>query len=112
MSGKASNPVSFRFIRAPAGGLPRGSCPQRHAAATGNRGGTSATLPAMNEVDSEALEIRLAYLERSLQELGDAVYRQQRDIEMLRARLIACEQTIDARADSPMPAGEERPPHY
>jgi uncharacterized coiled-coil protein SlyX len=68
----------------------------------------------MNDIDPESLEIRLAWLERTAEELGDIVYRQQREIELLRERLAAAERTLAARpgADRPTDAAEERPPHY
>lgn len=68
----------------------------------------------MNPIDSETLEVRLAYLERTTQELGDVLYRQQRELELLRERLAACERTLAAR-DGPTASGsaaDERPPHY
>jgi uncharacterized coiled-coil protein SlyX len=68
----------------------------------------------MNDIDAEALELRLAYLERTVQELGDALYRQQRDIELLRDRLHACEHALADRdgPSNPGTPGDERPPHY
>ncbi len=68
----------------------------------------------MNASDAETLELRLAYLERTTQELGDVLYRQQRELELLRERLAACERTLATR-DGPAAAGsaaDERPPHY
>ena len=66
----------------------------------------------MNDRRWEDLEIKVAHLERTSQELGDLVYRQQRELEALRARL----QSLADRLDSdggPAPAGTpERPPHY
>ncbi|MEQ8231682.1 MAG: SlyX family protein [Gammaproteobacteria bacterium] len=67
----------------------------------------------MNPIDSEALELRLAYLERTTQELGDVLYRQQREIALLRDRLAACERSLAAReGTTPGAAVDERPPHY
>ncbi|MEQ8663826.1 MAG: SlyX family protein [Gammaproteobacteria bacterium] len=68
----------------------------------------------MNDIDQEARELRLAYLERTTQELGDVLYRQQREIEMLRDRLAACERALAARDGSATAgsAADERPPHY
>lgn len=68
----------------------------------------------MSDIDIENLELRLAYLERTAEELGDIVYRQQREIELLRERLARAERSLAARADgqAPADASEERPPHY
>lgn len=62
----------------------------------------------------ERIELRIAYLERTNQELSDIVYQQQREIEALRTRLAAFEQRLDAwHAEQSDPApGDERPPHY
>ncbi|HEY6458485.1 MAG TPA: SlyX family protein [Steroidobacteraceae bacterium] len=61
----------------------------------------------------ETIEIKLAHLERLLQELGQTVMRQQRDIEVLalRHRELKCQlESIDeGGADA---AGFEKPPHY
>lgn len=61
----------------------------------------------------EMLEFKLAHLERSLQELGDVVYRQQRQLdralEMNRLLLQQLEQ-IETRAGDA--ATVEIPPHY
>ena len=62
----------------------------------------------------ERLEMKIAYLERANNELSDVVYRQQREIQGLRAKM----ETLADRV-SAMPAAEEgrtpedeRPPHY
>jgi len=62
----------------------------------------------------EAIEVRLAFLERSSQELSDVIYRQQQEIDALRTRLDALAQRIDAAQTpyTPRTPEEERPPHY
>jgi SlyX protein len=62
----------------------------------------------------ERLEMKIAYLERANNELSDVVYRQQREILGLRAKMDALSERV-----SSMPAGDEartpedeRPPHY
>ena len=62
----------------------------------------------------ERLETKVAYLERANHELSDVVYRQQREILGLRARMDALSERV-----SSIPAGDEartpedeRPPHY
>jgi len=68
-------------------------------------------------MDSETLErveLKIAFLERANSELSDVVYRQQQEIESLRAQLTALLARLDAAqpeqtAYSPE---QERPPHY
>ena len=65
--------------------------------------------------ERERLELKIAYLESAYQVLSDMVYRQQRDIEQLRALLAAAQGQIEAlRAAAPTSRGaeDERPPHY
>jgi SlyX protein len=61
----------------------------------------------------ESLEIKLAHLERTAQELSDVIYRQQRQIDSLLNlnRQIASQlDTLEAKAGD---AGQvEIPPHY
>ncbi len=69
---------------------------------------------AMNGDVVERLETKIAFLESANVELSDVVYRQQREIHALRARLDALAQRLDA-AQTPEPQRtleEERPPHY
>jgi SlyX protein len=62
----------------------------------------------------EQLELKLAYLERASQELGDVVYRQQQVLDALGARLERLAEQVRANADiSPQyTEEEEKPPHY
>jgi SlyX protein len=62
----------------------------------------------------EQIETKIAFLERANTELSDVVFRQQREIEALRARLNALvEQFEAAQSDEPARGPEEeRPPHY
>ena len=62
----------------------------------------------------EAIEVRLAFLERSGQELSDVVYRQQQEIDALRKSIRRMSERLEA-ASQPREAGSpesERPPHY
>jgi SlyX protein len=68
----------------------------------------------MNESSLERLELKVAYLERANNELSDVVYRQQRELDALRAlvqrfdaRLVALQQEERSYTQE-----EERPPHY
>jgi SlyX protein len=61
----------------------------------------------------EALEFKIAHLERALQQLSDVLYRQQRELDALRDRnqqLIEQVQQIEDRAGDPNAV--EIPPHY
>ena len=68
-------------------------------------------------MDSEAIErieLKIAFLERANSELGDVVYRQQQEIEALRAQLAALIARLEsAQAEqTAYTAEQERPPHY
>jgi SlyX protein len=62
----------------------------------------------------EQIEIKIAYLEQANTELSDVVYRQQQELDQLRARLLA----ITAKLDTAQSQGtaykleDEKPPHY
>ncbi len=63
----------------------------------------------------ETLEVKLAHLERALQELSDVVYRQQRQLDAadLRHReLVDRLAAAAAQADEAPAAHFEIPPHY
>jgi uncharacterized coiled-coil protein SlyX len=61
----------------------------------------------------DTIEIKLAHLERSLQELGQTVMRQQCDIENLTARNRELKSQLQLlEGGEASPAGIERPPHY
>lgn len=68
----------------------------------------------MTQDDIERIELKLAYLERSSQELSEVVFRQQREIDELKARLAAVVNELEAGKSGRMDytAAEERPPHY
>lgn len=61
----------------------------------------------------DALEFKVAHLERALQELSDVMYRQQRELDALRDRnqqLVEQVQQLEDRGGDP--TGVEIPPHY
>lgn len=62
----------------------------------------------------ERVELKIAYLERANTELSDVVYRQQQEIEELRAQLQALAERLDAikAGSTTYTAEQERPPHY
>lgn len=63
----------------------------------------------------EELEIRLAYFERTVEELSDVAAAQAREIDRLQARLAAAERRLRDMGEAlERAAGAERekPPHY
>ncbi len=61
----------------------------------------------------EAIEFKVAHLERALQELSDVVYRQQREIEaLLDLQRRLREQIEDLEGRRADPDAVEIPPHY
>lgn len=68
----------------------------------------------MDDAVIERLELKLAYLEQANQELSDVVYRQQREIDLLRAQVAGHERQLEHyRTDRPaVPLEHEKPPHY
>jgi SlyX protein len=60
------------------------------------------------------LELKVAFLERANNELSDVVYRQQREIDQLRARVATLADRVEAQKDAPTQytPEQERPPHY
>jgi len=72
----------------------------------------------MSEVVSaefiERIELKIAYLERANNDLSEVVYRQQLQINALRAELAALNGKMEAAATEATvyTAEQERPPHY
>jgi uncharacterized coiled-coil protein SlyX len=69
----------------------------------------------MNDDAVERLETKIAYLERANTELSEVVFRQQRNIDLLReeiATLAARMQTLGESDVTPRTPEDERPPHY
>lgn len=69
---------------------------------------------AMNADHLERLETKLAYLERANNDLSEVVYRQQQEIDALRAQLAAFSRRMEASLSEQTvyTAEQERPPHY
>ena len=64
---------------------------------------------------SEKIEERLAYLERTTDELSEVVARQAREVEVLERRvemLMKREAGREAEGSGGVVLGDERPPHY
>ena len=68
----------------------------------------------MNTDDIERIELRIAYLERANNDLSEVVYRQQQEIDTLRAQLAALSGKLDSASSEQTiyTAEQERPPHY
>jgi len=62
----------------------------------------------------EDLEVKIAFLERANTELSEALFRQHREIETLRAQLAALAERFEATNSAPeaLTPEQERPPHY
>lgn len=70
----------------------------------------------MTAAEDEALErvqSKIAYLERAVLELSDAVFRQHRDIQSIEAQLKAIRDRMAGMpSDELRTLEQERPPHY
>jgi SlyX protein len=76
--------------------------------------GTISLREPMNDSTLEQIEVKIAFLERANNELSDVVFRQQREIDALRAQIAALIDRVEAaqsRSDALTPE-QERPPHY
>ncbi|HWW79740.1 MAG TPA: SlyX family protein [Steroidobacteraceae bacterium] len=62
----------------------------------------------------ERLEMKIAFLERANLELSDVVYRQQREIQGLRAKFDSLVERVGSLSspDEERTPEDERPPHY
>jgi SlyX protein len=62
----------------------------------------------------ERLEMKIAFLERANYELSDVVYRQQREIQGLRAQFDSLVERVSSLSspDEERTPEDERPPHY
>jgi uncharacterized coiled-coil protein SlyX len=68
--------------------------------------------PMTENTRLEALEGRLAHLERGLQDLSDALYRQQRELDALRLRNQQLMAEVEGGSQASSLTTPERPPHY
>jgi SlyX protein len=62
----------------------------------------------------EDIETKIAFLEQANTQLGDVVYRQQQELDSLRARLVALVERLETAQGSSTTytAEDEKPPHY
>jgi len=68
----------------------------------------------MNAEFIERIELKIAYLERANNDLSEVVYRQQQEIDALRAELTVMNGKMEtAMTEATVyTAEQERPPHY
>jgi uncharacterized coiled-coil protein SlyX len=68
----------------------------------------------MNAEFIERIELKIAYLERANNDLSEVVYRQQQQIDALRAELAVLNGKMEAAMteQTVYTAEQERPPHY
>jgi SlyX protein len=68
----------------------------------------------MNEDIVERIELRIAYLERANNDLSEVVYRQQQEIDALRAQLAIVSGKLEGALteQTVYTPEQERPPHY
>ncbi len=65
--------------------------------------------------DTQDLEERIAHLTRSVDDLSDIVARQERDIELLKRRLMMLmerEAEREVEGAGSIPLADQRPPHW
>jgi SlyX protein len=68
----------------------------------------------MNAETIERIELKIAYLERANNDLSEVVYRQQQEIDALRAELQLLNSRLAAAMTEPTVYSleQEKPPHY
>lgn len=68
----------------------------------------------MNDDIVERIELRIAYLERANNDLSEVVYRQQQEIDALRAELAVVSGKLEGALteQTRYTLEQERPPHY
>jgi SlyX protein len=71
-------------------------------------------MTATVERSSEQVETKIAFLERAVGELSDVVFRQQREMQDLKAQIDQLRDRLEAAQAQEAPAdlALERPPHY
>ena len=74
---------------------------------------SQAKIRGMDEQTLEQIHLKLAFLERANSELSDVVFRQQREIQALSARIKEVAERASAGTGGEERSPEdERPPHY
>ena len=65
----------------------------------------------MHDESLEQVQSKIAYLERSIAELSDVVFRQHKEIQALEAKLKALQERLEETTIDRATV-QERPPHY
>ena len=65
----------------------------------------------MHDESLERVESKIAFLERSIAELSDVVFRQHKEIQALEAKLKALKERLEDTSTDRTTV-QERPPHY
>ena len=61
----------------------------------------------------EEVQSKIAYLEHAVAEIGEVVFRQQREIQALEAKISALRDRLEVAASPEVRSADpERPPHY
>lgn len=67
----------------------------------------------ISDLSIEQIQTKIAYLEQANADLSDVVFRQDREIQRLGAKIEAISERLTAaQSDEPSLVSEERPPHY
>lgn len=68
----------------------------------------------MSDLTRQDLEIKLAFLERHVEKQDRVLYQLHEELEKLRAELSRLSERLASSGEdgSPLPADDERPPHY
>jgi SlyX protein len=68
----------------------------------------------MNDETLEQIQTKIAFLERASAELSDVLFRQQKEIQTLEAKLKAVSDRLNSvqSDENPRSLEQERPPHY
>jgi uncharacterized coiled-coil protein SlyX len=68
----------------------------------------------MNDETLEQIQTKIAFLERAASELSDVVFRQDKEIQALQAKLKAVSDRLNGVQSDEIPRSpdQERPPHY
>jgi uncharacterized coiled-coil protein SlyX len=69
-------------------------------------------LTAAQDDPWERVQSKIAYLERAILELSDAVFRQHQDIQSIEGQLKAIRERLSGTPSDEPGLEQERPPHY
>jgi len=66
----------------------------------------------MHDESLEQVQSKIAYLEQSINELSDVVFRLHKEIQNLEAQLKLVRERLDGNQSAETRSEQERPPHY